>query len=329
MKMLRLLRMIRLMRMFRELRLILSSIFACVTSMVWTGVLILAITYLFGIMFVQACAAYLQQDSDSIDRKVDERIRQYWNSAVKAMLSLYMASLGGQDWELIVEPLASVGLGGAYYFFFLVYIAVFVFVIMNVVGSIFFESLLTHADKDQQLTIEMQMEQKEDYIHRLQTLYKLLNDDSSGEISYDEFCAHVDSPHMHAFAESLQIEIGDARQFFLDISDQGTRAVDMDAFVVGCIKLKGSAKSVDLCELKYAHKKSCVAQRRLSLELHELATKHHDSINHLHAVATGHHQDFLARQAFDQKVLQEMQTLIARVEQMVAPEPTAGARWRL
>merc|ERR1719313_3172920 len=43
-KMLKLLRMVRLLRMFRELRLILSSISGCLTSMFWTGLLIFTIS---------------------------------------------------------------------------------------------------------------------------------------------------------------------------------------------------------------------------------------------------------------------------------------------
>jgi len=77
MKMLKLLRMVRLLRMFRELRLILSSIFACVTSMLWTFVLILAITYLFGIAFMQSCTGYLQLPGDNIDPKVRADIQMY------------------------------------------------------------------------------------------------------------------------------------------------------------------------------------------------------------------------------------------------------------
>ena len=87
------------------------------------------------------------------------------------------------------------------------------------------------------------MEQKQDYVDRLQKVYQLLDKNHSGEISYDQFCARMDSPHMQAFAASLQIDVADASKFFLDISDRGRRNVDMETFVVGCIKLKGAVKN--------------------------------------------------------------------------------------
>jgi len=318
MKMLKLLRMVRLLRMFRELRLILGSIFACVTSMLWTGVLILAITYLFGIAFIQACTAYLQLPDDNIDPRVRASIEEFWSSAPRSILSLYMASLGGTDWDLMAEPLWHVGFGGAYYFLFLIYIAVFTFVVMNVISSIFLESILSMADNDHQLNMEKQMALKAYHIHNLQKLFDLIDDDKSGEISYDEFMAHAHSPQMQAFTASLQIDISDASSFFLDISDRGKRLVDMDTFVVGCIKLKGPAKSVDVVDLKYCHKKSYAAQRKNSIELHEMATMLNTTVHELHKVASEQNKSIVERQASDQRVLRDLATLTTYVKASAA-----------
>jgi len=333
MKMLKLLRIIRLMRMFRELRLILSSISACLTSMLWTGLLILAITYLFGVVFIQACTGYMQLDADDIDPDVSASIQKYWGTVPTSILSLYMAGLSGQDWEAIAYPLGHVGMGGVYYFLFIIYIAIFAFVVMNVVSSIFLESILTHADKDQELTIERQMEQKEDYIHRLQELFQLLDDGAIGEISYEKFTSELHSPRMQAFAESLEIDISDAKNFFKDISDGGKQPVDMDTFVVGCIKLKGSAKSVDLIELKYATRKVTAEQNKASKKMQETATAQHKELQEmyhkmhhdLHKMATSQYKGIVELKAFDQIVHRDLTTLATYVKQVAAPGAGAGA----
>jgi len=324
MKMLKLLRMVRLLRMFRELRLILTSICACLSSMLWTSVLIISITYLFGIAFMQACTGYLQEPDDQTDPRIRASILENWGSAPRSILSLYMSSLGGLDWEKVVEPLAYVGFGGAYYVLFLIYIAVFAFVIMNVISSIFMESILSRADEDHNLNIERQMEQKEAYIHKLQNLYSLLDNDKSGEISYDEFMSEIHSPHMQAFTSSLGIDISDAQLFFQDISDHGKRSVDMDTFVVGCIKLKGAAKSVDLIDMKYTCKRSYAAQRKASIELHETATMLHTAVDELHQMASEQHKSTVVREASDQRVLRDLATLTTYVKQQEASAVAAG-----
>merc|ERR1712050_69807 len=80
--------------------------------------------------------------------------------------------------------------------------------------------------------------------------------DGSGDISEDEFCRHLKDPEMVAFASSLEIEVVDVAQFFNIISGNGKYPVDVETFVVGCIKLKGLAKSIDLLGLIHLQKKA-------------------------------------------------------------------------
>lgn len=70
---------------------------------------------------------------------------------------------------------------------------------------------------------------------------------------------------MTAFALTLGIEATDLDQFFTILSANGSRNVDLETFVVGCIKLRGMAKSMDVLE--------CVlAQRQTQQDLHSFMT---------------------------------------------------------
>ena len=53
------------------------------------------------------------------------------------------------------------------------------------------------------------------------------------------------------------------------LSDRGKRTVDLETFVVGCIKLRGAAKSVDLMDLSFDSKR---AQRKTFLHLTKMAS---------------------------------------------------------
>jgi len=304
MKMLKLLRMVRLLRAFHELRLILSSISGCVTSMFWTSILIFTISYIFGLMLMNGCTNYLKTSGADIDNETRDAIQRYWGSVGQSILSLYMSSMGGQDWELIIMPFKDVG----YFFFalFLLYLGIFAFVIMNIISSIFLESILSHSDKDHELTIEKHMEHKEDYINKLQKLFDEIDDDNDGEITYSEFCACVSSPELQAFTSSLEIHVADARQFFSVISGRGKYPVDLETFVVGCIKLKGAAKSVDLMDLAYNHKKTFQEQQEMFNELHRMAIEQHEIITE--------------QRSFDRVVLKDFERLFEYAQQIVRLE---------
>jgi len=305
MKLVKLLRMVRLLRMFKELRLILSSISGCLISMLWAGILIVGISYVFGIAIVQGCAFHLEEFGDKLDATTAEGIDAFWSSTAQAVLSLSMSTTGGEDWIRVASPLRQVG--GFFYALFLLYIAIFVFVVMNIINSIFLESILSHAERDHQLIIETQMEKKEEYVANLQIIFQDMDIDGDGEVTYDEFCNQLYCPRMQAFVASLEMEITDAKKFFEVLSDRGRRSVDIATFVVGCIKLRGPAKSVDLADLAFANKRA-----------HHEQLKAFKQLSSLRKIAN-------ETRLVDQRLLQNFDKLLDYVQQMSSrPQPLEG-----
>merc|ERR1712146_774902 len=62
--------------------------------------------------------------------------------------------------------------------------------------------------------------------------------------------ANLQDPALLAFAASLDLEVNDLERFFYILSAEGKRRVDLEAFVVGCIKMRGTARSMDLFDLQ-------------------------------------------------------------------------------
>merc|ERR1711871_128320 len=99
--------------------------------------------------------------------------------------------------------------------------------------------------------VHSEMLQKDDYVKKLRKWHQNLDDDGSGDVSFEELDRHINDPEVAAFAKTLEIEIMDVRQLFMVLSHNGTKSVDLETFVVGCIRLKGLARSLDLMELIY------------------------------------------------------------------------------
>jgi len=242
MKMLKLLRMVRIMRSFKELRLIVVSIRGSLTSMIWAILLIIMITYMVGICFLQAGTNYLIEHGEGTDDAI--AIQLHWGTLSKAMLSLYMASTNGDAWRDMAGALETVGI--AFYLLFLLYIAFFMFVVMNTLTSLFIEATIQNAEHDNSSMIRYQLQSKSVYIKRAVALFQKMDQDESGDISEEEFQRHAGDPEMVAFAASLELDVTDIAQFYRLLSCRGRYTVDLETFVVGCLKLKGSARSLDL-----------------------------------------------------------------------------------
>jgi len=270
-KMAKVLRVLRILRMFRELRLIMNSLLSCCISLMWASIIVIMISYVFGVALLQACSSYLQAEGDDVDEKTRRGIERYWSSIGQSILTLYMSTMGGGNCSIIAEPLWETGV--AFYGVYLAYLAVFHFVVVNIISSIFLESILTSAAKDQQLMIETQMEKKGDYISSLGKFYEDMDSNGDGEITFAEFCEHLHCPRMQAFAASLDIDIMDARQFFEVLSERGKCPVDLESFVVGCIKMKGAARSLDLMDLAHTQKKAHKTQHLENKRLHKMVVE--------------------------------------------------------
>jgi len=242
MKMLKLLRMVRIMRSFKELRLIVVSIKGSVKSMFWAVLLILMITYMVGICFLQAGTNYMIELGDGTTEAA--AIQLHWGSLSKAMLSLYMASTNGDSWREMAGALLPIG--GPFYLLFLLYIAFFMFVVMNTLTGLFIEATMVHAEKDHSAMIRYELQRKSDYIKRAVALFQKMDQDGSGDISEQEFQKHAGDPEMVAFASSLELDVIDIAQFYNMLSCRGRYTVDLETFVVGCLKLRGGARSLDL-----------------------------------------------------------------------------------
>lgn len=254
-KMMKVLRLVRLMKQFKELRLITQSILKSMRTMMWSVVLVGALLFLASLMFTQATTAYLQDNPDQASPDMEH----YWGSLGGAMQSLYLAVSGGNDWELIAGPLKRIG--GPYYPVFFVYTAFYMWVLTNTLTSVFVETTMRSAVVDTQQIIQDQLENKERYIRMLIEWYATLDKDGEG-ISQEDFVQKLNDPAMYAFASSMDIELSDVQEFFDVLTANGKKKVDLSTFVIGCIRLQGGAKGLDLIGLVYEHRQAIGEHKR-------------------------------------------------------------------
>merc|ERR1712032_320465 len=96
---------------------------------------------------------------------------------------------------------------------------------------------------------------KELYINRFKSLFQTLDCDNSGFVTKGEFEQVMDEPLLQAFFASLEIDASDALNLFqllesdIDHINHTEEGIEMEDFVMGCLRLKGHAKSCDMALL--------------------------------------------------------------------------------
>mmetsp|Transcript_44515 Transcript_44515/g.79978 ORF Transcript_44515/g.79978 Transcript_44515/m.79978 type:complete len:671 (+) Transcript_44515:99-2111(+) len=248
---LRTVRIIRVLRFFRELRVMLLSIMNSIAPLMW-AVLFLALTIsVFSVVFLQGVTNFIL-DAKMESEKV-EAVQEFYSSFPMASFSLFMAITGGNDWWLLVRPLLEIS--PVYAVLFVVYIFLMVLGVLNIITGIFVESATELSRLDRDLVTQAEQERTGTYMKELRKLFLEIDSDRNGVISLEEFEDFAANDEVQAYFSVLELDVTKATQVFRLLDIDRSNQIEIDEFVVGCMRLKGLAKGVDMESLMLENKR--------------------------------------------------------------------------
>eukprot|EP00927_Polykrikos_kofoidii_P076999 TRINITY_DN73998_c0_g1_i1.p1 TRINITY_DN73998_c0_g1~~TRINITY_DN73998_c0_g1_i1.p1 ORF type:complete len:860 (-),score=120.17 TRINITY_DN73998_c0_g1_i1:81-2570(-) len=219
-RLVRILRVVRVLHLISELRVIVSSIIGSLQSLGWTCVLLLLMIYIVAVFFTQSISQHLMEKREEgrSFTEGEEKLTLYFSSLLRAILSLWQAMSGGLDWDEVAGPLFS-DVSAFHGLCFASYIAFALLALMNVVTGVFVQTALLSAQNEEDAFMTDQivsmfkmserkdmticLEEIEESLHNPSTakdwlsigvgeadaryLFRLLDTDGSGRVSFEEF----------------------------------------------------------------------------------------------------------------------------------------------
>merc|ERR1712032_1615216 len=91
--------------------------------------------------------------------------------------------------------------------------------------------------------------EKKKYMDNLRKLFNNVDTDESGLVTVHEFETLMTNDALQAHFAAMEIEPDDAWTLFKLIDKDKTNCIDIDEFVLGCMRLKGAAKGIDVALL--------------------------------------------------------------------------------
>merc|ERR1719362_1092631 len=248
-RILRLVRVVKVMRtlkFFRELRLMILAISKGSLCLIWVVGVLNTAFYIFGVSLTQGANDLCPGANPEANSDLD-KLCHHFGTLPRSILSLYAAMSGGISWIELFHALNP--LGYMYLMIFLFYTLFSILAVGNIITGIFVDSAVQSSTSDQASVIEAEMQKLERYVEDIHSVFTDLDANDSGTVAATEFEQVVKCEKMAAYFKALGLDITDVRSLFLLMDKDGTGAIDIQEFLVGCMRLRGEAKSLDLAKL--------------------------------------------------------------------------------
>lgn len=251
---LKLIRILRAARAFHSFRILVLSIVASWTSLLWCFLVVVFIIYMFAIFFLQGVAEHLQDSDPTSGGPVGDDdsaavLREYYGTVFRAMVTLFKTISGGVDWGDAVKPLTDVS--WLYEPIFLLYLFFMYFGVLNVMIGAIVANTAEISTKDRQAVIKQEISRLTEYARKVRTFFSEADTDQSGLLSWEEFELYLADPHVKAYFQALELDVSQAHVLFKLLDVDESNQVGLEEFFDGCMKLKGGARSIDVNMLLY------------------------------------------------------------------------------
>eukprot|EP00928_Gymnodinium_smaydae_P031084 TRINITY_DN22936_c0_g1_i1.p1 TRINITY_DN22936_c0_g1~~TRINITY_DN22936_c0_g1_i1.p1 ORF type:complete len:560 (+),score=94.56 TRINITY_DN22936_c0_g1_i1:49-1728(+) len=241
----RVMRVIRLLKFFKDLRVLVSAIMHTLRTAAWSMLILFVSTYLFSVSISQFSAPVVirLRDSEAANSLSDTEadLLWYFGTFHTTLMTLFMSVSGGIDWESAMNPLFQVGYIPS--FLLWTYVVFSSFCVLNVITGIYCQCAVESFEKDKDMVIAAQLNEKDRYIDALSSVFDKYDASGDGTLDPEEFRNVLHDEEMVALLNGLDIDARDAATLFEKDAEDG---LDVDEFITGCITLRGSAKAVHM-----------------------------------------------------------------------------------
>jgi len=240
---------------------------------------LLCILFIFGVLFTQAVTQFFidckdvqgsqecpsQSDSACCSDKA-EFLKRYFGNLIESIFTLFKAITGGIGWSDISDALGLVNNSWVYLFAF--FIAFAYLAVLNIITGVVCTTAMESANTDQDMVVQAHLARKEAYVKDLEEIFDRIDQNHSGTITFREFEEVMKDPDtengepwkaslekaqldVQTIFDAMDITTDTAWHLFRLLDCDETHRIDLSTFVEGCLRLQGTAKTMDLKMLTY------------------------------------------------------------------------------
>lgn len=229
---------------FRDMWSLMKGVTECCETLTWTYVMLFMVLYFFAIM---ATSLIGKQKSFESDDEAGDIAKEYFGDVVVSMFTLFQI-MTLDSWTAIVRPLMDVH--PEIFLFFVFFISIAVFVLMNLVTAVIVEHAFSGAkDEAEELAVILERE-KEKELSELQVLFESLDASGDGRVSRQELFDASKKRKVRQKLRAMDIMPKDIEELWNILDASGDGELEGEEFINGIRRLRGEAKAKDILRLE-------------------------------------------------------------------------------
>jgi hypothetical protein len=238
-RLVRLAQAVRFFPSFKEMWLLLRGLIESFRTLLWTLLIIVVVLYVFAIASVELIGKH-------DDFKNDKYIQERFGTLMSSMFTLFQVMTLDTWADSIVRPLMEKQPYLCLYFIF--FITVSVFVLMNLITAVIVENAFSIAKDDEEMKAKQVEKKNQDEIKGLAVMFKDLDEDQSGELNKREFENALTKPKFLNKLMMLDMKREDCFEVW-DLLDDGDGLLTVEEFTNGLRRMKAGARSKDILDM--------------------------------------------------------------------------------
>jgi len=238
-RLVRLARAVRLKPMFKEMWMLIHGLITSIRPLLWTLVIAFSVLYVFAI----AGTELIGKSPDFVENDVAQLL---FGDFFRSMFTMVQLITMDTYCDSVVRPLM-------YYkpflaFFFILFITVGVFIVMNLVTAIIVDNAFKNRQDDHESRCKDEEERKRSDLKMLAELFMEIDLDGSGELSKEEFFGSLRNPKVQSMLDILEMKVIELTEIW-EVLDDGDGLLTIKEFTDGIRRMKGDAKAKDCADV--------------------------------------------------------------------------------
>jgi len=120
------------------------------------------------------------------------------------------------------------------------------------VTGVFCQSAIESAQQDHATVVQSMLENKEAHLSKMRAVFSEIQASSGSDgdgITFAMLEEKMNEPTVRQYLETLGLDVWDSWSFFKLLDTDGGGSIELEEFFMGCLRLGGNARAMDLCKV--------------------------------------------------------------------------------